>query len=180
MALIFISAVSGTGKTTLMHELRRRGEEAHDTDTECIRYSKQTGEIIGYEQAKKEGYDWIYPTEVLRELKARSRTKNVFLLGSIDNFDEVRAAADEYIWMTIPLDILTHRLDTREKEYGKSNSERQLILALYKRMVSTLAPTTFTLDATRSVGDIADSLLAHVDRPRTQKSYVLHTKRRKK
>jgi hypothetical protein len=71
-------------------------------------------------------------------LKIQSRAKSIFLLGSIDNFDEVKAAADEYIWMNIPLETLIARLDTREKEYGKSDSERQLILALYKTMSSTL------------------------------------------
>ncbi len=163
MALFFISAVSGTGKTTLMHELLRRGEEAHDTDTECIRCSKQTGEPIGYEEAKRDGYNWIYPTEHLLSLKAQSQAKNIFLLGSIDNFDEVKAAADEYVWMTIPLDVLIHRLNTREKEYGKSNSERQSILDLYQKMQPTISPNTFTLDATKPVGTIADDLLTHAD-----------------
>jgi thymidylate kinase len=162
MALFFISAVSGTGKTTLMHELQRRGEEAHDTDTECIRCSKQTGEPIGYEEAKRDGYNWIYPAEHHQSLKARSRAKNIFLLGSVDNFDEVKAAADEYVWMTIPLDVLIHRLDTREKEYGKSDSERQLIVELYEKMESAITPSTLTLDATKSVGEIADDLLAHI------------------
>ena len=48
MALYFISGVSGTGKTTLMHELQSRGKDAHDTDIECIRQSKLTGEIVNY------------------------------------------------------------------------------------------------------------------------------------
>jgi len=163
MALFFISAVSGTGKTTLMHELRRLGEEAHDTDTECIRCSKRTGEPIGYDEAKRDGYDWIYPGEALQKLKAQSRTKNIFLLGSIDNSDEVKAAADEYIWMSIPRETLVSRLETRQKEYGKSDSERQLILALYEKMSSAHdAATTFTLDATKPVEDIAKDLLAHI------------------
>jgi thymidylate kinase len=162
MALIFISAVSGTGKTTLMHELHRRSEEAHDTDTECIRCSKQTGEPISYEEAKRDGYNWIYPPETLQRLKTESLAKNIFLLGSIDNFDEVRAAADEFIWMTIPLPILLDRLRTREKEYGKSDSEKELIVDLYEKMQSAITPSTFTLDATKPVRDIADNLLAHI------------------
>lgn len=162
MALYFISAISGTGKTTLVHELRQRGYEAHDTDTECIRCSKLTGKPISYEEAKKDGYDWIYPTEALQKLKAKSSGKNIFLLGSIDNSDEVKVAADEYIWMTIPLDVLITRLDVREKEYGKSPSERQSILDLYEKMSSSIAPMAFTLDATKSVSDIADDLLMHI------------------
>lgn len=163
MSLFFISGVSGTGKTTLMHELRRRGEEAHDTDVECIRCSKQTGKPIGYEEAKKDGYDWIYPNEAIQKLKSQSRGKNIFLLGSIDNPNAVRAIADEYIWMNIPLDVLITRLDTREKDYGKSPSERQLILSLYKKMKSEIGPTIFTLDATKPVEAITDDLMAHVN-----------------
>jgi len=163
MALYFISGVSGTGKTTLMHELRSRGKEAHDTDVDCIRRSKQTGESLNYDRAKIEGYEWIYPTESLKKLKTQSSTKDVFLLGSIDNFHEVIAAADEYIWMTIPLDLLTERLDKRTKQYGKSDSERKSILALYKEMSVAINPELFTLDATKSVESIADDLLDHVE-----------------
>lgn len=162
MALYFISGVSGTGKTTLMHELRSRGKEAHDTDVECIRQSKLTGETLNYERAKIEGYDWIYPIDSLRKLKTLSSAKDVFLLGSIDNSEEVKATADEYIWMTIPLDLLTERLDKRSKEYGRSNSERQSIVALYKEMSATIDPRIFTLDSTRPVESIADDLLGHI------------------
>src|SRR6266403_432893 len=119
MALYFISAASGTGKTTLMNELRSRGKEAHDTDTKCVRQSKINGEILNYERAKAEGYNWVYPLESLRKLKRQSSTKDVFLLGNIDNLEEVRAASDEYIWMAIPLDVLDDRLVKRSKEYGK-------------------------------------------------------------
>ena len=162
MALIFISAISGTGKTTLMHELRKRDEEAYDTDDECIRVSKVTNKVLSYEEAKKDGYNWIYPKGALLKLKDLSTTKNVFLLGSTDNSEELKDAADEYIWMRIPLDVLVQRLDSRTKEYGKSERERKLILDLYKSASKTLDPKTFTLDATKPVKTIADVLLAHV------------------
>lgn len=168
MPLFFISGVSGTGKTTLMHELHGRGEDAHDTDNECIRLSKQTGKPVNYEKSKKEGYDWIYPTEALQRIKTQSYTKNVFLLGSVDNSDEVIAAANEYIWMNIPLDELLARLDNRKKEYGKSKSERQTIIKLYKEMSTALGSELFVLDATKSVELITDDLLNHVgNKPKT-------------
>lgn len=162
MPLFFISAVSGTGKSTLMHELRKRDQDAHDTDVECVRLSRITGEVVDYERAKVEGYDWIYPKEALNELKMQSANHDVFLLGSIDNLSEVIAAADEFIWMTIPLDILNERLDKRAKEYGKSFSERRRILSGYNEMTVALGPEVFKLDATKSVEAIADDLLDHV------------------
>lgn len=147
-----------------MHELRRRGEEAHDTDVECIRISRTTNEILNYVDAKKEGYLWIYPEDALRKLKELSAAKNVFLLGSIDNFSEVKEAADEFIWMTIPLDELIRRLNNRQKEYGKSERERKQIIELYETMSDSMEPETFRLDATKTVEAIADDLLAHVNR----------------
>ena len=162
MALYFISAASGTGKTTLMNELRHRGEEAHDTDAECVRCSKETGLPISYDEAKRDGYDWIYPPESLQKLKLQSHGKNVFLLGTVDNFNEVKSAADEYIWMAIPLDVLLTRLDAREKAYGRSPSEKQSILSLSEKMQSDIGPNVFTLDATKPVELIANDLLAHV------------------
>ncbi len=162
MALFFISAASGTGKTTLMNELRRRGEEAHDTDAECVRCSKETGLPISYDESKRDGYDWIYPLESLQKLKLQSQGKNVFLLGTVDNFNEIKLAAEEYIWIAIPLDVLLTRLATREKAYGKSPSERQSILSLNEKMQSDIGSDAFTLDATKPVELIADDLLSHV------------------
>lgn len=164
MPLFFIAGVSGTGKTTLMRELRRRGEEAHDADTECLRLSKTTNEILSYEDAKNEGYNWIYPTKALHNLKELSSTKNIFLLGIVDNLTELKHAADEFIWISIPLDVLIQRLDSRKKEYGKSEHERKLILDSYNKMSETLEPETFTLDATKPVETIADDLLAHINK----------------
>jgi gluconate kinase len=162
MALYFISAASGTGKTTLMRELHNRGIEAHDTDAECIRRSRLTGEALTYEQAKNEGgYDWIYPTAALKKLKSQSNNKDIYLLGNVDNLDELKADADEFIWMDIPLDVLNERLDKRTKEYGKTASERKLILSVYEKFRSTVEPEIFTLDATKSVEHIADDLLEH-------------------
>lgn len=163
MGLFFIAGVSGTGKTTLMRELQRRGEEAYDMDSECVRLSKTTNEILSYEDAKKEGYNWIYPKKALRRVKELSSTKDVFLLGIVDNLQEIKHVATEFIWMSIPLDTLVQRLDSREKEYGKSERERKLILDLYQGMSKSLDQTTFTLDATKPVEIIADKLLAHVN-----------------
>ena len=86
------------------------------------------------------------------------------MLGSIDNFDEVNAAADEYIWMTLPLDMLLRRLDKRSKEYGKSTKERQSIIQLHKEMEIMDQSKTFKLDGKKPVGEIADNLLRHVSR----------------
>ena len=162
MGLYFIGGIPGTGKTSLMRELCSRDEEAHDTDAECIRYSKQTGKVLDYEESKNEDYNWIYPATSLQKLKQRSFSKNVFLLGSIDNFDEVNAAADEYIWMTLPLDMLPKRLDKRSKEYGKSTKDRQSIVQLHKEMNIMHQSKIFKLDGKKPVGEIADNLMKHV------------------
>lgn len=161
MALFFISGVPGTGKTALMKELRVRGEEAHDADDECVMISKKTGAIVDYDSRKDDPYDWIYPTESLRKLKAQAASKHVFLLGSVDNFDEVNDAADKYIWLDIPLDILLQRLDARRKDYGKSASERQSIIELYTELKASLGPKLLRLDATKPVDQIADELLLY-------------------
>jgi len=162
MSLIFVSGVSGTGKSTLMRELRKRGEEAIDMDTDCIRVSKVTGNVISYEEAKRDGYDWIYPKDALQKLKAEAATKDIFILGITDNPQVIQDAADKFVWMTIPLDVLVQRLDSRQKEYGKSERERKLILDQYNTLSNSLKPETFTLDATKPVETIADDLLQHV------------------
>lgn len=164
MTLFFIDAVPGTGKTTLTHELRRRGEEAHDTDDECIMLSKKTGKIVEYENRKNDPYNWVYPMDKLQELKELSRTQNVFLAGSIDNYDEIRPFIDEYVWMEIPLVELLKRLDQRHDDYGNSDSERASIINLHKEMEEMGHPKAFKLDAMKPVEQITDDLVAYANK----------------
>lgn len=161
MALSFIDAVPGTGKTSLISELRNRGEEAHDTDDECVMISKRTGNVIEHRDRKNDPHDWVYPAEKLAELKELSRTKNVFLSGSIDNYEDVRPAVDNYVWMEIPLDELLRRLAQRRNDFGESDSERDYIISLHKEMEAMGHPKAFKLDATRPIKQIADDLLEY-------------------
>ena len=158
MALYFISGVPGTGKTTLVQELRKHGEEAHDADDECVRVSQTTGKVIDHE---REPFNWIYPKESLNNLKSLSKNKNVFLAGSVDNFQDVYSASDEYIWMDIPLDLLINRLDSRSKKYGKSKKERQYLINLHKEMETVIGKDVFRLDSTKPAEQIADDLLKY-------------------
>ena len=139
----------------------KHGEEAYDADSDCIRQSKITTEILSYDRPKAEDYLWIYPLESLAESKMQSTTKDVFLLGAVDNVEAVIAESDEYIWMVVPIELLNERLDKRTKQFGKSLSERKLILSAYHKMSAAHKSGIFTLDATKPVEKIADDLLNH-------------------
>lgn len=158
MALFFIDAVPGTGKTSLIKELKGRGEEAYDTDDDCVMISKKTGKVVEHRDRKGDPHDWVYPIEKIQELKELSRTKNVFLSGSIDNYEDVRPVVDNYVWMEIPLDELLRRLAKRHNDFGESDSEREYIINLHKEMGH---PKAYKLDATKQVSQIADDLLAY-------------------
>lgn len=161
MALYFISGVSGTGKTTLAHELLHRGVRAYDMDNECVRMAKDEDTVVSYEDAKLYGYRWIYPSNILYEHVQSALNTDIYLLGIVDNLEDVKSIAHEFIWMHIPKDTLIKRLADRKKHYGKSERERELILRQYEDMNSSIDPTTFILDATRPVQEIANDPLIH-------------------
>ncbi len=100
----------------------------------------------------------------LQELKELSRTQNVFLAGSIDNYDEIRPFIDEYVWMEIPLVELLKRLDQRHDDYGNSDSERASIINLHKEMEEMGHPKAFKLDAMKPVEQITDDLVAYANK----------------
>ena len=163
MALFFIDAVPGTGKTSLIKELRNRGEDAHDTDDECVMRSKSTGKVIEHRDRKNVPHNWVYPVEKIKELKEASRYNNVFLSGSIDNYEDVRPAVDYYVWMDIPLGELLRRLAERHNDFGESDSEREYIINLHKDMEEMGHPKAFKIDATKSTKQIADELVEYAN-----------------
>jgi len=47
MPLVYVTGLSGTGKSAVCRELKRRGYEAHDTDEEgnAVWVNRETGEV---------------------------------------------------------------------------------------------------------------------------------------
>ncbi|GLZ80553.1 hypothetical protein Afil01_53600 [Actinorhabdospora filicis] len=117
MTRVLITGMSGTGKTTAVDELARRGHRAVETDTD--------------EWSEWDGGDWIWREDRVGGLLAEHERTGVPLFVSGTKTNQVRfyPGADgpsftHVVLFTAPLDVMRRRVDERSSNpYGKSEAE---------------------------------------------------------
>jgi dephospho-CoA kinase len=147
---VLIIGMSGTGKSTVLGELARRGYATVDTDEPgWTRWSEEDG-----------GYLWI--EERMTELLSRGGASTLFVSGTVSNQGRFYREFDAVVLLSAPAQVLLQRIETRTtNSYGKSATERELTLQHLSEVEPLLrASSTYELDATQTVQAIADELVA--------------------
>ncbi len=169
MSLIFVTGISGAGKTTVREELSRRGLRAYDTDEDEIAQwrNKITGEITPLVAADDRtpafiaANDWIAHPERVRDLAWEGEQTTVFLCGSVGNDDEVWSFFTKVFVLSIDEDTMRRRLATRTShDFGTKPHELEILLA-WRRMIEDhyAGLGARIVDATRSPASVADEIL---------------------
>ncbi|MDP1715122.1 MAG: hypothetical protein Q8L41_10300 [Anaerolineales bacterium] len=154
-----IEGVSGTGKSSVWQELRRRGYAAINGDRElAYQGDPTTGE-------KTEGFSHehhIWDVEEVRRLAANQDDEVTFFCGGSRNFNQFIDLFDEIFILDVDAETLNERLDNRtDNDTGKSKSERELILRLHATK-EDLPSSGIVIDATQPLVSVVDEILSHV------------------
>jgi dephospho-CoA kinase len=154
-----VEGVSGTGKTTVCHELARRGYQAINGDRVfAYQGDPATGEAL--DTATHENHIW--DVERVRALAADQREPVTFFCGGSRNFSQFIDVFDEVFVLDVDLETLHRRLDQRPTgEWGSKASERQLIVHLH-RTRSDIPAAGVVIDATQPLADVVNEILRHV------------------
>ncbi|GAB3751486.1 AAA family ATPase [Microlunatus parietis] len=163
MTLYQIDGLSGTGKSTLASELRRRGHRAVDADAEFGYY----GDPATGRPSKIMIRDhWIWDLDRLRTFAAEVADGHVFLCGGALNQEQVLDLFARRFVLHIDNDTLRHRLRTRtNNDNGKAPAELAEQLRLNEQaLVDAERQGTAVIDATRPIADVATEILARVRR----------------
>jgi thymidylate kinase len=156
-----VEGVSGTGKTSVCHELARRGFQAINGDRElAYQGDPETGEPT--DTALHEHHIW--DVDRVRALAADKQERVTFFCGGSRNFARFIDVFDEVFVLETDLETLHHRLDQRPTdEWGSKPSERDLIVRLHQTK-EDLPSTGVVIDATPPLTDVVDEILRHVER----------------
>ena len=147
MARVLVTGMSGTGKSTLLDELRRRGLLAVDTD--------DAGWVLA-----RGGWDVRRMNELLAE------HSEVVVSGTVENQGRFYDRFEHVVLLSAPLPVLVERVSRRTNNpYGKTPEQRAEIA----RYVDTVEPllrrgATVELDGQRPVSELADVIEALVTR----------------
>ena len=163
-----IEGVSGTGKTAVCRELRRRGYHAVNGDRAlAYRGDPKTGAPVSQpaDLTDTDHVAWVHGHHVwdvdkVRSLTADHRTAMTFLCGGSRNFPRFIDLFDAVFVLQVDLDTLTRRLSARpEDEFGGRSVERDLIMALHATEADVPKPA-IRLDATAPLVAVVDQILS--------------------
>ncbi|MBE7189418.1 AAA family ATPase [Jatrophihabitans endophyticus] len=145
MTRVLVTGMSGTGKSTLLVELARRGHRTIDTDHG------------GWHRADG-GWDEPRMSALLAE------HSDLVVSGTADNQGRFYDRFAHVVLLSAPLPVLLDRVTARDNPYGRTTADRDEI-AHYVETVEPLLRrgATVELDACRSPLELADAVDALLD-----------------
>lgn len=162
-----IEGVSGTGKTSVCHELRLRGYHALNGDRDlAYKGDPKTGEPLDlpvYEN-DTDTVAWthahhIWDVDKVRSVVADQRNAISFFCDGSRNLIHFVDLFDRVFLLDVDLDTLNRRLATRpEDEFGGKPSEREMILQL-QATKEDVPKGGVIIDATASLERVVDEIL---------------------
>lgn len=152
-----IEGVSGTGKTSVCDELRRRGYHAIHGDRElAYQGDPRTGEPL-------EGFaheHHIWDVDAVTTLVADQSHAASFFCGGSRNFERFIHLFDGVFVLEVDRDTLSRRLALRpEDEWGGRASEREFILRLHETR-RDVPDGAMPIDATAPLWRVVDAIVA--------------------
>ena len=160
-----MTGLSGTGKSSALTELGRRGYRVVDTDDpgwrEYRTYVEPVDELhLG---------EWLWVEERITWLLDSDDGRSLFVGGGARNQSKFYDRFDAVVLLSAPAEVMLDRVARRSTNpYGKSPVERAMILADLAEVEPHLREgCTHELDASRPLAAVVDDLIAIATRPLT-------------
>lgn len=159
-----VEGVSGTGKTSVCKELRRRGFRAINGDTDlAYQGDPDTGEPTD----EPSHWHHLWHVDRVRELVDDQSERFTFFCGGSRNLSRFQDLFDAVFVLEVDMETLIRRLDQRqENEFGARQPERELIVRLHRTKEDT-PMNGIVIDATAPLADVVDDIVrraAEIDR----------------
>jgi hypothetical protein len=147
--VVLVTGMSGTGKSTALVELAKRGFRVVDTDdAPWSEWSEADG-----------GYVWR--EDLVDELLSRDDGATLYLSGTVSNQGRFYPCFDAVVLLSAPVDVLLHRIEIRTtNSYGKTAEERALVVRHAAEVEPLLrARCTHEIDATQPIEAVVSQLV---------------------
>ena len=150
MARVLVTGMSGTGKSTALDELGRRGYRVVDTDSPA------------WSEWIPAADEWLWREDRMAELLASAEDDVLYVSGCVSNQGKFYDRFDAVVLLSAPLDVILERVAYRTtNDYGKTPGELDLIRFHLETVEPLLrATSTHELDASKPLDDVVEALVA--------------------
>jgi thymidylate kinase len=171
--LYYITGLSGTGKSTVLKELLKRGYNAHGVDEEGFAnwHDKASSKVVDFPHNQKDidmhawfaKHDWILDVNKVASLKnLYADEEPIFLCGSAMHEDKAWSLFNKAFSLMVDLDTARSRIQQRtDNQFGQLAEEWESVAqwhSTYKDDYTKLG--AIFIDATQPVGKVIDNILA--------------------
>jgi shikimate kinase len=162
MSRILVTGLSGTGKSSALAELGRRGYRVVDTDEPGWREYREHAEPVDELHLG----EWHWVEDKMTGLLDSDDGRSLFVGGGATNQSKFYDRFDAVVLLSAPTDVILDRVARRTTNpYGKSPVERAMILADLATVEPLLRDDcTHELDASRPLAEVVDDLVAIASR----------------
>ena len=149
MRRVLVTGMSGTGKSTALAELAKRGFQVVETDLPP--WSAWSDEDGGY----------VWREDLITQLLDRDEGPTLYVAGTVSNQGRFYPRFDAVVLLSAPADVLMRRIESRTtNDYGKSAEERALVVADIEEIEPLLRATcTHEIDAAQPITDVVTQLV---------------------
>lgn len=124
MSVLFITGLSGVGKSSVLDEMKNRDYQTVDLDIDYMT-------VINGER--------LINDRKLQKLINQHKDNNLVIAGTESNQGKFYNQFTAVILLTAHLDVMLERIDTRtNNQYGKTQAERDEIIQNYKDILPLL------------------------------------------
>ena len=150
MRKVLLTGMSGTGKSSALGELRKRGFQVLDTDEP------------GWSEWSDRAGGYVWREDRLAALLARQAGPTLYVSGTVSNQSRFYLAFDAVVLLAAPADVLIARIAARSTNpYGKAPEERELILRHLTEVEPLLrASCTHEIDASQPLDAVVAQLIS--------------------
>jgi dephospho-CoA kinase len=159
---VLLTGMSGTGKSTLVHQLAARGYKAIDADSD--EWSHWVPASSGSEPGDspvRANEDWVWREDRIYDLLATEDADLLFLSGCAENMRLFLPQFDLIVLLSASPDTIIERLKTRaDNSYGKHPDELARVLALQQTVEPLLRKVaTHEIDTSAPVEEVSGAIL---------------------
>lgn len=173
MPLIYLTGISGSGKSAVIRELQARGYEAHGVDE--MGYAdwvdRQTGKIIPFPEDENsvdihewyKKHNWVLSDDRISKLKQQADANDtlIFLAGVADGEDTVWHYFGKVFVLNVDEATIRQRIAKRtDNDFGKTPDEMAAILRWldgYEERYRTYGAVI--VDATKPLNEVVDEIV---------------------
>jgi shikimate kinase len=146
-AIILVTGMSGTGKSTVLVELAHRGHRVIDTD-----YNGWSENV--------DGSGWLWRENRINELLTEHTDGTLFISGCVSNQGKFYPKFDAIVLLSAPLEIILERVASRKtNDYGKTAEQREEIVQYVTSVEPLLrAGATVEIDTRKPLDKVVTEL----------------------